>query len=372
MNPADATTSTPLQATAWVEVDLVALRHNLALVKSLAPGQPVLAMLKADAYGHGLLPVAAALADEVDAIAVARLDEAQRLRSAGYSGAILLLAAWLDRAELQWCAAHGVWVMVHDQSLLERLAGTALSNPLTVWLKLNTGMNRLGFAPTQAATAWQRLTAMPAVSVPVIMTHLARADDGDPSAVAAQLRGLQASIPTGFRGELSIANSAGLIAHPEARRGWLRPGVMLFGENPTDQGPLDLRPVMHLKARVVGVHSVVAGSAVGYGGDWIASHDSLIATAGIGYGDGYPRHVAAGTVVAIGGQRLPLAGRVSMDLIGIDVSQRPQTRPGDVVSLWGDEPSMATIAQAAGTISYELMTQVQGRVPRIYRPVAPE
>ena len=355
-----------MRPTVWARIDLAALRHNAAVVRRLAPRSRILAMLKADAYGHGLVPVARALADQVQGIGVARIDEAVALRAAGWQQTILILAAWLEPEELEWCAAQQVAVVVHDEGLLARLADCRLSRPLRVWLKVNSGMNRLGVPAAACAPVMARIRADRQLILDTVMTHLACADQAAEPGVADQLAAFEAALPTDAPPR-SIANSAGLIAHPESRSDWVRPGIMLFGPDPRPgTSALGLRPVMHLQARVLSVREIAPGERVGYGGDWQADRPARIATAGIGYGDGYPRHVAPGTEVSLGGQRLPLAGRVSMDLIGIDVSTRPQTAPGEVVTLWGDDPPVDDIAARAGTISYELLSQVQSRVTRLY------
>lgn len=347
--------------TVWAEINLAALRHNLAQVRASAPHARVMAMLKADAYGHGLLPCARALADAVDGIAVARLDEAQKLRAELPHQTLLMTASSLDAEALAWCAEKNVAITLHDHSVLEKMLAMALPPP--VWLKLNSGMNRLGFEPADMPEVARKLKARGVRGV--LMTHFASADEPGNPATALQMRAtrqVHASCLPDW--PLSMANSAGVIAHPDSHADWVRPGIMLYGSSPVPQRGLDLRPVMTLKARILGFQRVAAGRAVGYGGDWVAAQDARIATLGIGYGDGYPRRIAAPAQAWLHGQRVPLAGRVSMDMLALDVSAVPEAKVGDEVTLWGDNLPVDEVAAHAGTISYELLCRVKGRVSR--------
>ncbi len=348
--------------TAWAEIDLSALRHNARVVRELAPRSRILAMLKADAYGHGLLACAKALHEVTDALAVARLDEAEMLRQVYPHCPLLLTAASLDEDALRWCARHQVAVVVHESTVLETLLG--LEQPPPVWLKLNTGMNRLGFDAPAFLAAAQTLRARGVE--PVAMSHFASADEADPAPTRAQIAAFDAVVPDEL--PQSLCNSAGLIAFPEAQRDWVRPGIMLYGANPLVDGPGPaLRPVMRLQARVLAVNPVGPGDAVGYGRTWRAGSGGRIATLGMGYGDGYPRVPGDGARVWIKGQLHPLAGRVSMDLLAVDIGDRQDIAVGDVATLWGPELPVEQAAAAAGTISYELLCRVQRRVSRVYR-----
>ncbi len=341
------------------EIDSSALRHNLRRVRESAPGCPVAAVIKADGYGHGLIRVARAL-QGVDAYAVARLEEALWLREEGITGPILLLEGFLHAAELEPIARHRLTVVVHHRWQLEALEGARLPLPVQAWLKLDSGMHRLGFPPSELPAARARLAACASVTGPlVLMTHLACADDRDSPVTLRQL-----SLFDRFTAEAdgqSIANSAAILGWPAAQRGWLRPGIMLYGASPFTEGSgesLGLRPVMTLRSRLVAINRLREGDPVGYGGDWICPEDMPVGVVAIGYGDGYPRHAPAGTPVLIGGRQVALVGRVSMDMITVDLRSLPHARVGDTAILWGRGLPVETVARCAGTIAYELLCGV--------------
>lgn len=341
-----------------------ALRHNLRRVRALAPRARIMAMVKANAYGHGLAVVARALS-ETDAFGVASLEEALIIRHAGLAHPIVLLEGVFSAAELEEVARHGCELVVHDPGQLALLEASRLDKAVGVWLKLDTGMHRLGFAPGAARAAWERLHAAAAVRGPVrLMTHLARADEPGNAHTRAQLETF-ASSTAGLRAERSIANSAALLAWPASHADWVRPGILLYGVAPfaghcgRDH---DLRPVMTLRTELIAVKAVARGDTVGYGGNWRAEQDTRIGIAAIGYGDGYPRHAPNGTPVLVNGVRVPLIGRVSMDMIAVDLHTQPQARVGDGVVLWGAELPVEEIARAAGTIPYELLCGITQRV----------
>jgi len=345
-------------------IDLSALRHNLAVVRQLCPTSRVMAMVKANAYGHGLLPVARALAD-ADALAVARLEEALALRDAGIDQRLLVLGTLLDETDLRLCSARCIDVTVHDLATVERIAAL-IDAPLRVWLKLDGGMHRLGLQPDEFRAAEQRLRAAPGILELGHMMHFSSADEPGAAATEQQLRRFEAA-HAGSPAPVSIANSAALIGRPETRADWVRPGIMLYGDNPlANSHPLPLRPVMSLRARVLALRRIEAGEAVGYNGVWRSERGSLIATLGVGYGDGYPRHAPNGTPVWINGQLAPLAGRVSMDTITVDVSACGNIAVGMEAELWGTQLAAAEVARRAGTISYELFTALADRVTKDY------
>lgn len=357
----------PMLTTVQAEIDLPALQHNFAVARGLAGTARVLAVIKADAYGHGMLDAAKALAGQADGFAVARLEEALRLRDAGFDQRLLLLGSLLDSEDLTVCGARRIDVVIHDPDTVQRVIGHR-GPALNVWLKLDSGMRRLGLDPDNFRAAHLALTASPAVQQLLHISHFSHADTPAAEATDLQLRFFQ-QLRQQLDAEdtpLSQANSAALISRPDCRAQWVRPGIMLYGDNPlADRHPLPLRPVMRLRARILAVRSLVAGEAVGYGGDWIAQRPSRIATVGIGYADGYPRHAPSGTPTAIAGHIAPLAGRVSMDSIGIDVTGLPPVAVGDAVELWGEQVSVADVARRAGTISYSLLAGISPRVPRI-------
>ena len=351
-------------------IDLAALRHNLAFARRHAPDAKLLAVIKADAYGHGLLPVARALAD-ADALAVARLEEALRLREAGIRKDIVLLEGVNGAGELRQAQQHGLQPVVHrpDQiQMLQQAGGEAVS----VWLKIDTGMHRLGFAPAAAAEAHRQLAACAAVrGTPRLMTHLACADERDNEVTRQQCRRFDAAV-AGLAGEQSIANSAGLLGWPDTRRDWVRPGIMLYGASPfADGSAADLRPVMSLETALIALRDCRRGEPVGYGGRWRCPEDMRIGVAAIGYGDGYPRHAPDGTPVRVNGKPAAIAGRVSMDMIALDLRACPGARVGDPVLLWGrgetgERLPVETIAARAGTLSYELFCRLTPRLRFVY------
>jgi alanine racemase len=345
-------------------VDTSALEHNLSRVRELAPGSRVLAVIKANAYGHGLLTVAQALA-AADGFAVARIEEALALREAGSRARIVLLEGFRDAGELAATAAHGFEPFVHQDWQLALLESFRGPQNLRVWAKIDTGMHRLGFTPGEAASVAARLAACHAVARPAgFATHLADAEHAGGEETRRQLAAFAAAT-AGLPGERSIANSAGLIAWPEARGDWVRPGIMLYGISPfADRtgDALGLMPAMTFETRIIALKDVAAGERVGYGGTWTAPRASRIAVAAVGYGDGYPRAAANGTPVTVAGAAAVVAGRPSMDMLTIDVTGLPRVVVGDRVELWGREVPVERVAAACGTIAYELTCRVGRRV----------
>lgn len=352
---------------ARLTVSLAALRHNLARVRQAAPQAKIMAAIKADAYGHGLLRCAHALED-ADALAVACLEEALPLRAAGIKQPVVLLQGFFQTNELPELAAHSLQPVIHCAEQIEQLGRARLSQPLRVWLKIDTGMHRLGFLPEQAAAARARLLALPQVAALDFLTHLACADERGNSCTLGQLTSFQHTVQ-GWEGERSIANSAGILGWPQTHADWVRPGIMLYGASPfvDSEGPAEgLRAVMSLDSALTCVHQYRRGMRVGYGGSWQCPEDMPVGVVAIGYGDGYPRHAAAGTPVLLNGREVPLVGRVSMDMICVDLRSQPQARPGDPVQLWGEQLPAERIARSAATIPYALFTGVTARVPRTY------
>ena len=345
-------------------VDTAALRHNLGRMRATAPGARVMAVVKANGYGHGLVPVARALA-QADGFAVARLEEGLALREAGLVNPVLLLEGVFNPDQLALAACQRFDLMVHSVEQLQLLEGRAGSEPVAAWIKVDTGMNRLGFRVEDFAAAYARLRRVANVAPdPTLATHLASADDRHDPKTREQLRAFAAAAG-GLPGERSIANSAALLAWPESRAGWVRPGVALYGVSPFPDGTgadLGLRPAMTLQTEVIAVKQVRAGETVGYGGAWRASRDTRMAVIAAGYGDGYPRSVPSGAPVLVGGRRAPLIGRVSMDMVTVDVTGLPGVATGDPVVLWGAGVPVEEVARHAGTIPYELICGVSQRV----------
>ena len=349
-------------------IDLSAIRRNHRLAAALAPRARVVAVVKADGYGHGAVEVARALAPETGAFGVASLEEALVLRGAGIEGPILLMAGFAARDELPELARHRLDTVVHCREQLEALAAAPPEGALRVWLKMDSGMHRLGFAPDAVAAARERLDELPGVSEVVLMTHFARADERGNDFTARQAE-LFARATAGLAGRRSLANSAAVLAWPQTHADWTRPGLMLYGVSPLDR-PTEacarLEPAMTLESEIIAVQEVAAGEAVGYGGRWVCPRDSRIGVVAAGYGDGYPRHAPDGTPVLVRGRRAPLAGVVSMDVLTVDLGELEGVAVGDAVELWGPSLPAREVAEACGTIPYELFTGLTSRVPRRY------
>jgi alanine racemase len=361
--------------TALAVIDPGALRHNLEVIRRSSGGCRVLAVIKANAYGHGLVQVARVLA-AADALAVARLDEALQLRAAGVASRIVVLGGFVTAAEARLAGSQALEVVVHSPAQAEILRQLGAGGPVNLWLKVDTGMGRLGIDPAQCAAVAAALRGyLDRRGTLTLMTHLACADEPGSAATVEQLRQF-ALLARTWAGDVSIANSAGILAWPEAcavplsaAGNWVRPGLMLYGASPLAAraaGDLGLRPAMTFETRLIAVRELRAGSRVGYGGDWVAERDSLIAVAAAGYADGYPWHRSRGTPVLVNGRRAAVVGRVSMDMISIDVTGMVAA-PGDRVVLWGEGLPVEEVARAAGTIPYELLAAISLRVTRQLR-----
>ena len=349
-------------------LDLGALRHNLGIARDLAPQSKVMAVVKANGYGHGAVTIASELEPLADALAVACIEEAVELRDAGINSPILLLEGVFEASELATSAQLGCWVTIDNERQLRWLEEAALSEPVTCWLKVDTGMHRLGVAVEDLENFYQRLkTTANALDELVIYTHFASADDVQSNQTREQLELFDAACAP-LPALRSAANSPGLMAWPQACYDWVRPGYMLYGNSPLaapHPNAEALQPVMTLTSAVISVREVATGKTVGYGANWTAQRPSRVATVAIGYGDGYPRLAANGTPVLVNGQRAGLAGRVSMDMITVDVTDLPQVDIGDEVVLWGKGLPVGEVARHAGTIGYELITRMPARTPRI-------
>lgn len=349
-------------------IRLDALRHNLGVVRRLCPSSRIVAMVKANAYGHGLLPVAEALsAAGVDALGVAVIDEALALRAAGISAPVIVMEGAFSTDEVAAAAARDIALVVYRDEQVDMLCdGRVDVSGLDVWLKIETGMHRLGLPAAPADAAVEKLQSR--VRRLGVMTHFACADEVGHPLTPVQLDLLKRfaqrhALPA------SAANSGAIVGCPAARLDDVRPGIMLYGGAPAvgqDAAAFGLQPVMTLSARVIAVNDVPEGEAVGYGCTWRAERDSRIAVVGIGYGDGYPRHAPSGTPVLVGGHRRPLAGRVSMDMITVDVTGLPGVCVGDPVVLWGEGLPADEVARHVGTINYELFCRLTSRVRFVY------
>ena len=350
-------------------IDLAALEHNFARVKQLAPDSKVLAVLKANAYGHGMLSVAQAL-KQADALGVARLDEALALRAGGIARPIVLLEGFFHQDELAQIVASNLQLVIHHRDQAEALLAAQLDAPVRVWLKVDTGMHRLGIYPHEFNELYQRLSQSSNVQRPLrLMSHFASSDELDKPATANQLA-LFSKITKDCEGEHSLANSAAVLNWPQSHADWIRPGLILYGVSPMAEATgceHGLNPVMTLSSSVIAVRNVNAGEAVGYGGSWIAAHNSRLAVVAMGYGDGYPRGAGNNADVLINGRRLPIVGRVSMDMITVDIGNEP-VAVGDKVILWGADLAVEELARRVDTIPYELLCNITSRVQFCYTP----
>ena len=326
-----------------------------------------MAVIKADGYGHGIIRVAKGLA-EADGFAVACLEEAVRLREAGFKHNILLLEGVFEPSELKAVVDYELQMVVHCPEQVRLIETTAVSTPLAVWMKVDTGMHRLGFLPNEFTQYYQRLAQLKQVTSNfMLMTHLACADEVGHPANQEQLS-LFHTLTTHLSNPKSVVNSAGLFSYTDAHHDWVRPGIMLYGINPFNNGvgsAVGLKPVMNLKSEIIAIKSYQAGAQIGYGGTYTCDRPTRVGVVAIGYGDGYPRHAPTGTPVAVAGQRSRLLGRVSMDMITIDVSEIDGVKVGSPVCLWGDALPIEEVAQSANTIGYELVCRLTPRVPRV-------
>ncbi len=344
-------------------LDLPALSHNLTRVRQLAPGRRIMAVIKANGYGHGMVKIAEALR-EADAFAVACLDEAVILREAGITHPLVLLEGFFDASELRLLTHHQLTTVVHHEDQLAILERSRLDAPLPVWIKVDSGMHRLGLAPTKLAEIWKRLTACGSLQVLGFMTHLANADYRNDPLTLLQLKNFTEAVDA-YPGQHSIANSAAILNWPQTHGDWVRPGIMLYGVSPfadSSGASHGLKPVMSLHSRLMAVNHFQRGDRIGYGGEWECPEDMPVGVVAIGYGDGYPRHAKAGTPVLVNNKRAPLIGRVSMDMICVDLRGQAQARSGDPVCLWGEALPVEEVARYAGTIPYELLCRVTSRV----------
>ncbi len=342
-----------------------AIIHNFKLLEANAPHSRSMAVIKADAYGHGAVNVARLLRDICPRFAVAIIEEAIALREAGITAPIVVLEGPHQQRECALARASDCIMVAHHRAQLDWLMALPEGQRPHMWLKVDSGMHRLGFAIDEVAPILNTYQAL-VTSETVLATHLACADDLDNAFTQQQLDAF-GTLKNRIDLPVSIANSPATLAWPQSQADWNRLGVAVFGSGPDVPKRAQLKPAMTLRSSVMAVRTIAPGEHVGYGQNWQARRTSTIATVAIGYADGYPRHCPNGTPVAINGQLAPLAGRVSMDMITVDVTDIGEVRPGDRVELWGEQVNIDTVAQHAGTIGYELMTRVSQRVPRIVR-----
>ncbi len=354
-------------------IDTSALRDNYRLACRLASPARAMAVIKADGYGHGIREIARALAEEAPKFGVSCIEEALAIREAGVGHPVVLLQGMHSAEDVATCVREGFEVVVHSDYQLDWLEqASQVSEVPTLWLKVNTGMNRLGFAPDVLADIMARLKASQAEQKLVgFVTHFACADDITCGFTDEQTRVFAEAVVDWPSLEKSAGNSAAHFLPGQPMFDWSRPGIMLYGASPMlgKTGPqLGLKPVMTLEAPLTAVRTLKPGESVGYGSSWTAERETRMGIVAIGYGDGYPRHAGTDTPAWVAGNRIRLIGRVSMDMLAVDLTNAPEARPGDTVELWGRHVGVDEVAQHAGTIAYELLTGVTARVPRLYDP----
>jgi len=343
-------------------IHLDALRHNLQVAQQYAPQSRVMAVVKANAYGHGLLRTAAGL-KQAHGFAVLGLDEAVALRNAGYQQTLLLLEGLFKPEELSIAALNTISLVVHCEEQVAMLEQAHGIPPLSIFLKMNTGMNRLGFKPAAYAAALARLQACANVHGITMMTHFATADDE--VGIAAPMAIFEQATQ-GFTHPRSLANSAAILRYPDSHQDWVRPGIMLYGASPVTGTPaaeFGLTPAMQLTSEIIAVQLLLPGESVGYGQRFTASQPTRVGIVACGYADGYPRHAPSGTMIGIAGKLTKTIGRVSMDMLFADLTDLPEAGIGSAVELWGSQVPVDTVAEASGTVGYELLCALAPRVP---------
>jgi len=347
----------------FLTIDLAALSHNLERVHQIAKGKKVIAMVKANAYGHGIVRAAKALS-AADALGVASLDEGLTLREAGISQPIVLMEGLFNADEVAIAEKNHFILVVHHLPHVEMLEKAKIEKPFTVWLKINTGMHRLGIAPDQLNDIYQRLSAISCVKKPIgLMTHFAEADMVESDATKKQMQ-LFNQLTANLSGPRSLANSAGILAWPDAAADWVRPGLMLYGASPlpnTTGLDFQLLPVMTLSSQLIAINHVKKGGKVGYGGTWSAPEDIKVGVVGVGYGDGYPQRAQNGTPVLVDGVECELVGRVSMDMLTVDLRKCPNAKVGSTVTLWGKGLPVERVATFCNSSAYEILTRMTPR-----------
>ena len=342
---------------AIAHIRLDAFRHNYRLAKQ-SHGGKALAVIKANAYGHGAVHCAKAIEGEADGFAVACLEEALQLREAGLPEPILLLEGFFEAIELPEIVANNLWIVVHSQWQVEVLLATKLAKPLHVWLKMDSGMHRVGLSPNDYVQAYERLKSHKNVAKIVLMTHFANADNLSSNHTLQQIETFK-NTTQGLNAELSLANSAAILGWKQAKFDWTRPGIMLYGADPLMNADTKLKPVMQLTSKIISIRSIKQGESIGYGSIFSAERDTVVGVVACGYADGYPRSALTGAPMAVDGKMTRLIGRVSMDMLFVDLTDIPNAIIGSQVELWGNQVSANAVATGAGTIAYELFCNVK-------------
>ena len=342
---------------AIAHIRLDAFRHNYRVAKQ-SHGGKALAVIKANAYGHGAVHCAKAIEGEADGFAVACLEEALQLREAGLPEPILLLEGFFEAIELPEIVANNFWIVVHAQWQVEVLLATKLAKPLHVWLKMDSGMHRVGLSPNEYVQAYQRLKNHKNVAKIVLMTHFANADNVSSNHTLQQIETFQNTIQ-GLSAETSLANSAAILGWKQAKCDWTRPGIMLYGADPLMNADTKLKPVMQLTSKIISIRSIKQGESIGYGSIFTAERDTVVGVVACGYADGYPRSAVTGTPMAVDGKMTNLIGRVSMDMLFVDLTDIPNATIGSQVELWGNQVAANAVATSANTIAYELFCNIK-------------
>jgi alanine racemase len=342
---------------AVAHIRLDAFRHNYRIAKQ-SNGGKALAVIKANAYGHGAVHCAKSIEGEADGFAVACLEEAMQLRTAGIPEPILLLEGFFEEIELPEIVANDLWIVVHAKWQVEILLQAKLVKPLNVWLKMDSGMHRVGLSPSEYVDTYERLKNHKNVSKVVLMTHFANADNLDSKHTLQQIDIFQRSIQ-GLNAETSMANSAAILGWEQAKCDWVRPGIMLYGANPLMTVESKLQSVMQLTSKIIAIRNIKKGESIGYGSIFTASRDTIVGVVALGYADGYPRSAITDTPMVVEGKMTRLIGRVSMDMLFVDLTNIPSATIGSQVELWGENVSVNAVAKSAGTIAYELLCNVK-------------
>ncbi|MFZ0218916.1 MAG: alanine racemase [Candidatus Aquirickettsiella sp.] len=339
-----------------VELDLGALQHNVKRIRDIAPQSKILAMVKANAYGHGLVSIAKALTD-VEGFGVSCSEEALYLRQVGLNQRIVLMEGLFSKDEVSLLTDYALDTVIHDRNQLSLLTQYPLPHTINVWLKINTGMNRLGFSPDDFAAVVQKIRHCSWLNIVCVMTHFSSADKSDDTTTKCQLKRFQ-QVTKAHKFPTSLANSAAILAFPQIHADWVRPGLMLYGVSPfsdSSGAQHSLRPVMTLKSEIISIHPLESGDKVGYGGSWIAPKPSRVGIVAIGYGDGYPHRAESGTPILVNGKLSELIGQVSMDMLTVNLSSHLDAKIGDPVVLWGTGLPIEQIAESTSSFRFELL-----------------
>lgn len=339
-----------------VELDLDALRHNVKRIGEIASQSKILAMVKANAYGHGLLSIAKALTD-VEGFGVSCSEEALYLRQAGLTQRIVLMEGLFSKDEIPLLTDYELDTVIHDRNQLSLLSEHPFPHPINVWLKINTGMNRLGFSPRDFSEILHKLDDCPWLKVVCVMTHFSNADKSADATTESQIKLFEQTIKK-YNFPSSLANSAAILAHPKTHADWVRPGLMLYGVSPfidSSASQFSLKPVMTLKSEIISIHSLESGDRVGYGGTWSAPKPLRVGIVAIGYGDGYPHRAESGTPILVNDQLCELVGNVSMDMLAVNLSNQSNAKIGDPVVLWGTGLPIEQVAESTSSFRFELL-----------------